>query len=69
MFHAADRVLVGVITDPWISPLRGIRAGIGFPSSRAAIRHEHRDGLAFYFTAAFEAEKMGHSLVRRSARL
>lgn len=57
MFHAADRVLVGVMTDP-----RDFRLARDEGWYRIPVRHAPESAidaavLAFYFTAAFAEEK------------
>lgn len=74
MFHAADRVLVGVITDPADFAIARDQGWYRVPARHAPPSITDTAALAFYFTAAFEAEKWaihwyaevrGYELARR----
>ncbi|MGC9357064.1 MAG: hypothetical protein ACP5GX_04335 [Anaerolineae bacterium] len=74
MFHAADRVLVGVMPDPTDFQLARDEGWYRIPLRHAPKSAADAAILAFYFTAAFREEKWaihwyaesrGHELVRR----
>ncbi|MGC9467444.1 MAG: hypothetical protein ACP5HS_02535 [Anaerolineae bacterium] len=74
MFHAADRVLVGVMTDPRDFCLAQDEGWYRIPVKHAPGSTTDAAVLAFYFTAAFGVEKWaihwyaevrGHELVLR----
>ncbi|HOT90891.1 MAG TPA: hypothetical protein PLJ78_13035 [Anaerolineae bacterium] len=74
MFHAADRVLVGVMNNPRDFELARDEGWYRIPVAHAPASTTDAAVLAFYFTTAFDAEKWaihwyaevrGHELVRR----
>ena len=74
MFHAADRVLVGVMTDPGDFKLARDEGWYRIPVQHAPPCAVDAEVLAFYFTSAFGDEKWaihwyaeirGHELVLR----
>ncbi len=74
MFHAADRVLVGVMTKPRDFKIARDRGWYRIPKRHAPPSTTDAAVLAFYFTAAFKekkwaihwyAEVRGHELVKR----